>query len=140
MLEFGVVSERVLEDTTAYHELTTSLESDIHDIHDTFCMMNTMISTQQPTLDTLESEIESTSVRTQATVQELKRADTYHTKTRRTLFTFGIVGSVLLSLPVVALAGVPAAIATTTLVGGGACILGRKLFKESPMKVYEKTL
>jgi len=127
MIELGTISERVL----AENELT-SLESDIHDIHDTFAMMRTMVEEQRPCLDTLESEIELSSAQTATIVRELERADTYHSNARRRLLKLGIAGSVLLSLPLVALAGVPTAIATTTIVGGGACILfrGRKLLKE----------
>jgi t-SNARE complex subunit (syntaxin) len=127
MIELGTISERVL----AENELA-SLESDIHDIHDTFAIMRTMVEEQRPFLDTLESEIESLSTQTTMTVRELERANTYNAKASSRLLKLSIAGSILLSLPLVALAGVPTAIATTTIVGGGACILlkRRKLLKE----------
>ena len=124
MIELGTISERVLTE----NELA-SLESDIHDIHDTFAIMRTMVEEQRPFLDTLESEIELLSTQTTMTVRELERANTYHSKASSRLLKLSIAGSILLSLP---LAGVPTAIATTTIVGGGACILfrRRKLLKE----------
>lgn len=127
MIELGTISERVLTE----NELA-SLESDIHDIHDTFAIMRTMVEEQRPFLDTLESEIELLSTQTTMTVRELERANTYHSKASSRLLKLSIAGSILLSLPLVALAGVPTAIATTTIVGGGACILfrRRKLLKE----------
>ena len=132
MIEIGTISERVVANIADTNKDLASLESDIHDIHDTFTMMRTMVEEQRPYLDTLETEVETTSTQTASTVRELERANTYRSNARSKLVKIGIAGSVLLSLPLVALAGVPTAIATTTLVGGGACILlgGRKLLSE----------
>jgi len=132
MIEIGTISERVVANIADTNKDLASLESDIHDIHDTFTMMRTMVEEQRPYLDTLETEVETTSTQTASTVRELERADTYRSNARSKMVKIGIAGSLLLSLPLVALAGVPTAIATTTLVGGGACILlgGRKLLRE----------
>lgn len=96
-----------------------TIERDIHDIRDTFEMMSEIVRNTQPSLDTLETSVVDTSVRTAHAVEELDSAEKSGRKRRNALLTLGFVSAVVISLPVVAVAGVPAAIATTTLLGGG---------------------
>ncbi|TRY61036.1 hypothetical protein TCAL_01442, partial [Tigriopus californicus] len=72
------------------------LESDIVDVNTIFKDLATMVHEQGEMVDSIEANVESTSVRVHEGTEQLRQAETYKNKTRKKKLILAIIGVIIL--------------------------------------------
>merc|ERR1711910_13366 len=74
------------------------LESDITDVNTIFKDLATMVHEQGDIVDSIESNIESTSVQVTTGTEQLRQASVYQSKARRKKIILALIGLVILAI------------------------------------------
>merc|ERR1712062_454633 len=87
-----------LKDLAERERAMRQLESDITDVNTIFKDLATMVHEQGEVIDSIESNIESTTVQVTSGTEQLRQAAVYQNKARRKKIILALIGLVILGI------------------------------------------